>query len=154
MRKRRKMLAFLLAGTLAMSGFTVANANEPEKNPASEAENLQDGVHENGGITETELTDVQLEEMEKEAAIKAKGDEKESKAAETDTQEGQKEKETTETDEQEKVKIPDADFRAALAEKGAESDENGFVNKADMERIMSIKISGKRGWLGSGAACL
>ncbi len=145
MRKRRKMLAFLLAGTLAMSGFTVANANEPEKNPASEAENLQDGVHENGGITETELTDVQLEEMEKEAAIKAKGDEKESKAAETDTQEGQKEKETTETDEQEKVKIPDADFRAALAEKGAESDENGFVNKADMERIMSIKISGKRG---------
>lgn len=68
MRKRSKLLAFLLAGTLAMSGFNVVNANEPEENPASETENLQDGVHGNEDITETEVTDTRLEEVEKETA--------------------------------------------------------------------------------------
>lgn len=134
MRKRRKLLAFLLAGTLAMSSFTVASADEPENETLPVEDGQQEVITDKGGqkVEGFELlTEAQLKELKKEEEKKVT--------------ENEQTIETKEADVVEMVEIPDPAFRAVLKEHGIEADENGCVKRADMENLTSLSICDKSG---------
>lgn len=168
--RRGKLLALLLAGTLALSNIAVVSASDPtsegqttSKQAASEEGAEQDKSENQGSPTAEEPEESQGDEADYETGKEPKEaedpaviskDEKDPEISEEVTNDDSKDivseqseeaddPENTERLAEDRVQIPDKSLQEELSNNGVMVDEDGTVSRADMERIMALYISGK-----------